>query len=544
MCINSMDMADVEYLDDDIKTLDSRAIKYRFMTAINKRDKSMAFKLLGRMRELDEGEDYYFEALSHFISEEYDETIRYINKIKADNIDYPSAIALKLECYSIEGDMSSFIKCMSENLEMTFEYWHIVYLLMYLILHADVSKVGMEEPNQAFYKKIKYAEKETPYYNGLVRRLVANIITEGYEIIGAEHEFNDNIADFKMPLEKLQRLEILQNALSAYPNDIKEFLNLKYIDEHGFSNAKKEVELVLLKMLIDDNPDSSFDNLKTALLTQFKLGDVEAFINNVSSNYDVLIMYSQKGESGADELFSLAYVESSIRGEIDAKIQNHIEKERNEDLSKDIANKKIIKILSAQGKVAYESAEWQFKKSKEEDYGWKDAGMISLGFYRILEVELNQKVIIPLLSSIGYEKLNDEFLECANALTGDDKKRYKSKWDTIIKTYQGMEKMNFAGNGFMLGVMDHFFRAIGSEFDESDTLSELIRRNLPNVLNSYGESKFTEGFFEEITNAETRNKFRNPPAHTRYLPYSIACECREFFRKKILQMGDMLKWVI
>ena len=539
--INSIDMLDVKYLDDDIKELDSRAIKHRFMTAINNRDKSMAFKLLGRVRDLDEGEDYYFEALSHYINEEYDETIRYIDKIEKDNIDYPSAIALKLECYSIEGDMRSFERCIADNVDMIFEYWHIVYLVIYLILRVDISKVNIGETNQDFYEKVKFAEKEEPYYNGLVRRLIANIITEGYEIIETEYEFSTTVVDFEMPIEKFQRLELLQLALSVCPIDMKKFLDLEYIKKCGYKEVKEEVELKLLKLLIDDNPDSSFENIKTAFLMQLKLGDVDAFIKNVSSNYDILHRYSQEGESGAEELISLAYVEGMIWGEIDEKIKNHIEKDINIDLRKSIEDKKIVKILSKQGKVAYESAEWQFQKSKEEDYGWKDAGMISLGFYRILEVELNQKVIIPLLSSIGYTELNDKYTSCASTYSGEDKKRYKSKWGTIIKTYQGMEESGFSGNGFMLGILDYFFRAIGSEFEESDTLGELIRSKLPIVLNSYGELKFTDGFFEEITNDATRNKFRNPPAHTRYLPYAVACECREVFRKTILQLGDMLK---
>ena len=53
-----------------------------------------------------------------------------------------------------------------------------------------------------------------------------------------------------------------------------------------------------------------------------------------SSNYDILHRYSQEGESGAEELISLAYVEGMIWGEIDEKIKNHIEKDINIDLRK------------------------------------------------------------------------------------------------------------------------------------------------------------------------------------------------------------------
>lgn len=539
--INSIDMKELMYLDDDIKNADSRAIKHRFMAAIRKRDKSMAFKLLGRMRELDEGEDYYFEALSHYINEEYEEAIRYINKVEENNIDYPSAIALKLECCALLGDWSNFIKCVSDNRSMTFEYWHIVFLLMSLTLRAVPDNDDFGESDTNILEKIKYSEEESPYYVGQVHRLVANIMLEAFEIIETANAFSAVIDNFDMPVEKQQRLEMLQMALMFFRENFVMYLDFEYLKDRNLEDVKQEVEAKLLKLLIDNNPERSFENIRMAFLMQLRLGNTKAFINNVCSNYDVLLAYSEKGEAGAEELLRLAYIESAIQCTIDKKIKEHIENNAGEDLSQSISDKKLLKVLSEQGRIAYESAEWQYQKSQEDDYGWKDAGMISLGFYRILEVELNQKFIIPLLSGIGFESLNNEFLSCANAFTGDDKKRFKNKWGTIIKTYQGMEESDFTGNGFMLGVLDHFFKAIGSEYEEDDSLATLIRNHLGDVLNSYGEEKFAENFFEDITNDSTRNKFRNPPAHTRYLPYSVACECREVFRKTILQMGDMLK---
>lgn len=539
--INSIDIMELEYLDDDIRNADSKAIKHRFMTAIRNRDKSMAFKLLGRMRELDEGEDYYFEALSHYINEEYEETIRYINKVTPNDIDYPSAIALKLECSALLGSWPEFIKCISDNQAMTFEYWHMVYLLMSLTLRAVPDNDDFGETDTNILEKIKYSEEQSSYYAGLARRLVANIMLEAYEIIEAANDFSAVIDDFDMPVDKQQRLEMLQMSLMFFREDFVTYLDFEYLKDRNLVDVKQEVEGKLLKLLIDNNPDRSFENIRLAFLMQLRLGNTKAFINNVCSNYDVLMSYSEKGETGAEELIRLAYIESSIQGTIDNRIKEHIEKDNGEDLSRSISDKKIIKVLSEQGRIAYESAEWQYHKSQEDDYGWKDAGMISLGFYRILEVELNQKFIIPLLSGIGFESLNNEFQTCANTLTGDDKKRYRNKWGTIIKTYQSMEENNFAGNGFMLGVLDHFFKAIGSEYEESDSLATLIRSHLGDVLNSYGEEKFEENLFEDITNDSTRNKFRNPPAHTKYLPYSVACECREVFRKTMLQMGDMLK---
>ena len=38
-----------------------------------------------------------------------------------------------------------------------------------------------------------------------------------------------------------------------------------------------------------------------------------------------------------------------------------------------------------------------------------------------------------------------------------------------------------------------------------------------------------------------REKYRNPPAHTKYLPYETACECREYVIENLTKFVSMLK---
>ena len=545
--INSIDNRDIEYLDDGIKDLDARAVKHRFMTALHNRDKNMAFRLLGRMRELDEGEDYYFEALTYFIDEGYDDCIRYINKIEKDNIDYSSGIALKLECFSMVGNLSEFIRCIEENHHMQFEFWHILYLLMLLFLHFDVDGDDFDRYDSNFLEKIDFIDQPDTSYIGQTYRLAARIITEGLEILETIESLTETVPEFEIPDETKKRFFVLQMTLQLFqdPMDFNRFLDFDYLRDKEISDIKEEAETSLLQLLIDRNPDNSFENINAALMMLYRLGDIEAFTNNINSNFEALLAYLSKGEDGVEELIRMAYVEEMLLGEVDSRVKEHIETQEDVDLNKDMDDKRIFNFLSAQGKMAYEAAEWQFAKSREKDYGWKDAGLISLGYYRILEVELNQKLIIPLLSGIKDENsvdvdLNIVFTNCANALSGDSKKEYKRKWGTILKTYQEMEESDFQGNGFMIGVLDHFFRAIGSQFDASDSLAVIIKNNLGAVLNAYGLEQFDQGFFEGITNDSRRNKYRNPPAHTRYLQYSVACECRDVFRETVLQFGKML----
>lgn len=540
--INSIDMAELEYLDDDIKELDAIAVKHRFLRALQLRDKSMCFKLLGRMRDLDQGEDDYFEALAHYVNEEYDATLRYIDRVKPEDIDYKSALALKLECYSLMGNLKGFMECLNRNKKLCFNYWHFEYLLMSLILRMPMDEESDDfEENPFLSQEISFDEKPEPFYMGQLFRLVADIVVEGLGIIEESSLIVGITDDSILPDSKLKRMAQLSGSLALFPDEIKNLLDVDYFTTKDISELKNEAELALLKLLIDNNPEKNFENIKKAFLCQLHLGNTKGFLDNVENNFEALVKYSEGGETGADELMRIAYIEGAVLGTISEKVKNRIEKQEAINLTKNISDKKIHRFLSEQGRLAYEAAEWQYRKSQEEDYGWKDAGMISLSFYRILEVELNQKFIIPLLSGIGYEALNTAYTNHANTLSGDAKKQYKTKWGTILKTYQGMENNGFSEGGFMLGVLDHFFQAIGSDYDTTDALGTLIRDHLEDVLYPDGILEFENGFFETITNDTTRNKFRNPPAHTRYLSYEIACECREVFRETILQMCDMIR---
>ena len=438
--VNSIDMPELKYLDDDIKNLDAIGVKHRFMRALQTRDKSMSFKLIGRMRELDEGEDYYFEALAHYINEEYDESIRYANKVENSNIDYPSAVALKLECYSLMGNLSGFMDCLKDNRDLTFNFWHFEYLLVSLILRLDVYDESDIPQENIIIENTKLDDSTDSYYMNLLFGLVADVIVEGLGIIEEYEMISEAIEGLELPEKKLQRLIQLSMAVAIFPDEIKKYLDLEYINEKSVSELKADVEPELLQLLIDNNPDQSFGKIKKAFLCQLNLGDTQGFLKNVSSNYEALIKYSESGESGADELMRIAYIEGTVVGDLDERIKAWVESSGTIDLANNISDKKIIDFLSDQGRLAYEAAEWQFKKSQEEDYGWKDAGMISLSFYRILEVELNKKLIIPLLSKIGYDSMNTTYVDCANLFTGNDKKQYKSKWGTILKTYKEMEE--------------------------------------------------------------------------------------------------------
>ncbi len=539
--VNSIDLKETIYLDDDITTLDATAVKHRFMHALHSRNKSMSLKLLGRMRELDAGEDYYFEALAHYINEELDETLRYANKIEPSNIDYNSAITLKLECYSLLGDYRNFTKCIYDNRHLTYNFEHIVYLLLLLLVNPSFNQEEEDDDyTRIFSNDIKYDMTTDENYAGLLFRLIADILVEGLGILDESEYISESVEELVLPTKSVRRFMQLSKAVKILPDNISRYLNFDYIGNKDIAEIKKEAKKDLLNLLLNNNPNLTFEDITKAFLCQLHLGDVRGFLKNVSDNFDALVDYSNHGENSAEELIRIAYIEGTVAGELDERVRERVDTTGAEELSESIADKEINKFLSERGRLAYEAAEWNYVKSLEEDYGWKDAGMISLGFYRILELELNDKIIIPLLSTIGYDTMNTICLECANTFSGKTKKQYKSKWQQILRDYREMEENHFLNKGFMLGRLNSFFKVIGSEYVTEDALATKIRDNFESVFNSYGISMFEEGFFETITNDDARMKYRNPPAHSRYLPYNVACDSRQVVREAIIQMSKML----
>ena len=158
--------------------------------------------------------------------------------------------------------------------------------------------------------------------------------------------------------------------------------------------------------------------------------------------------------------------------------------------------------------------------------------MLALGFSRIIELELCNRIIMPLLSKVGYERLSSELLNA--------EKLYKNKWQSHIKTYRDIIKNGTNGKMYMLAELNNIFTCIGSKYDEMDNIATVIRDNLSTILNEHGIDKFNSGIFENITGREIRDKYRNPPAHTKYLEYSVVEECRNVVKKFLIEISDII----
>ena len=109
-----------EHLDDGVEQCNAGQIKARLSIALAKKQASMALKLIGSLlvkkNELDEGESYYLEGISHYINHEYSEACYYLDKVVLGNCDFNSAFSLKLECCTLMGERDKLQAYIHDNL--------------------------------------------------------------------------------------------------------------------------------------------------------------------------------------------------------------------------------------------------------------------------------------------------------------------------------------------------------------------------------------------------------------------------------------------
>ena len=86
----------------------------------------------------------------------------------------------------------------------------------------------------------------------------------------------------------------------------------------------------------------------------------------------------------------------------------------------------------------------------------------------------------------------------------------------------------------MLGNMMHFFMHVSIAFDPNDEFAVYLKTELDKVFDLQQSD-----VLNAISSANCQ-KYRNPPAHTGYLPYSIARECKTFVEDALLRIFDSI----
>ena len=234
-------------------------------------------------------------------------------------------------------------------------------------------------------------------------------------------------------------------------------------------------------------------------------------------------------DSKAKELVYKAFVYenacNSINFEVKATIDEFIDQDMLED---DIKIQRIKLSCPMQSTVALEAAEWYYDKTRAESYGTLDAGLLSLSYFRIIELEYNIRFIDPFLEKIDMDDVRSAFSKDTEGRSNTKNKSYINRWKKLIDKFEIIKSPTEWKNGLTLGEVRHLLHNLRNSKHGKYYLEDLLFNSAIAVLKSEGVAALKTGEMEDVISDTNIQKYRNPPAHTRYLAYDIACECRKY----------------
>lgn len=218
-------------------------------------------------------------------------------------------------------------------------------------------------------------------------------------------------------------------------------------------------------------------------------------------------------------------------------------------------NSTVSKCLTSHGAIMYKAAQWQLMKMTEDPNAHVDAGMLCLSYMRIIEYELNHKMtmrIIPYIDTIIAARNAQIDLITAEKDAGKiTKEKAQNRINNINDRWgEGvLEKIRDSEDGVELGKLSWFFhnfmKNCSKDVKVISSVAEKILKD-EQILSNSGlvalkqniKDPGNEFRFVDMTSRERREKYRNPPAHTRFVSLSTAFECVEYVNKAIIKIDE------
>jgi hypothetical protein len=494
-----------------------------FFHAVSNGDEHTAFKMVGRLRteSHDIGEVEFLEATASFHSNRFDEAIKFARQVPKDAIDRQRAFMLLLESFAYLGDIKTIEAELLAVPEFIFPDYFLRYVCQIAIENSATPKIAFESTSRIIESTLGLAPLGLGAFQMWNRHSCQLVV-----------QYVEHLRDGALKDDAVR-----QSAMAEEPDELHTPLRLQQI-EYALA---LDSDLVLKLSEIDDE-DASIEIVKRlmnygdpgreeyfqALTTQWRIGDRSRFLANVLANDELLV----DATSEAQQVILWAYQEARIATRhSDAELFKskllHFPAMAAEVNKIEAANtpRHFERGLSPMGRLALRSANWDLLNAEKEALLWKDAGMISLGFFRIIELECNERIILPMLPNLDVDLLG-EYLNNLKVTSQDNStKRTAVFWGKMLPQLRRAKQQS---KGLELGALELLLAKIADPTGPDSVIKMPIYRAVLQRLTSTGVDALISGELSRLLDADAREKFRNPPAHSRYVDLATARECKRY----------------
>jgi hypothetical protein len=515
--------------DEDIEALSPTELRLRLFDAIESGKEREAFLLCGRLNRADhdDGEVQYLFARCYFSSNAYEKAISHAAKIPPGAIDYSKGLLLQIEANAMLGRVEPTLRLIQQRGLSSFtatQYLHVLQVLCSnaeglesvppedLITEEMVSKLEVLDPDPAY---TKFAEYHC--------QLATELLVQLREWVGYSRLQEQPTADLQSLLFKSanQNLRLYQ-VVSALMMTGQLGPYLAEVEAGGSGVAT-------LFRVAQAGQQGSHKLMALMFQALFELDEHARLIAIFSTLVDKIERIDSPVSS---QILNLAYQSALVLGRPLATSIRHKLEARGAlkpDAEQAAHSARVAASLTDMGRKAYESASMVLASLGDERSTWKDAGLVSLGFFRIIEYELNARFLGPSLTRLERAELQ----RLHKALPG--KKR--GEWAFVVN---GLDKV-FDGkaHGLMLGELEAWLGRIGRAPDspEEAPIRDLLRQALLPSLTPEGLRALDAGQMGALIAQGPRERYRNPPAHTRFVPLKVAHDCKAYVDRALEQLS-------
>lgn len=254
----------------------------------------------------------------------------------------------------------------------------------------------------------------------------------------------------------------------------------------------------------------------------------------VSYYFDIVKSAYIKRNSSIAQYLGYVYSEILVSERDPFELKKRIEEIRrcddDYDFEKVAADIAMARKMSVKGHAALLNAESTFRKIDGTITGANDFSALSLQFFRIIEIEYSEKLLLPLSKSIDIEHMYK--------LAGEADEEWKQKkWN---KDCQYLEKITKGKQeSFEIGAIRTMLAHVNNKKMKNDSCAIYLKSCVDKFLTVDGKRAWQNWDMINIIEDSILKKYRIPGAHTGMLPYSVALESRKYVLDKL---PDIISW--
>ena len=203
-------------------------------------------------------------------------------------------------------------------------------------------------------------------------------------------------------------------------------------------------------------------------------------------------------------------------------------------------NKVVEDMLSAPGLFSYKGAGWKFCTALKNGSGDREGHMLCLSFLRVLEFEINERIIYPLCKRVPVRQNYEEF---KSKLDEVDKGEFAAEWEYRISCLEKAnpntnERLIFAG---LITLFDSLRFKRYKRDSMHREFAAALRAELEVQLTDEGKTALADGRLVRLIEPKKLELFRHPDTVTRYSGLEMALACRRYVEQALM---DLEKYTI